>query len=231
MSTKPKAKAKRPRGAFANRIVGEGMADPATLKDNPANWRTHDQRQREAIREVLDSVGWVQRVIVNKTTGHLIDGHARRDEAVKRGEKRIPVLFVRLTAAEERRVLALFDPISAAAGVDKARLRAVLEGVSGDSAGLNAMIEDLRKRAAFETAEEEKPEVQFTEELLEEHNYVVLYFDNSVDWLHLQSVFPLAERKSLRSDGKFQQIGVGRVVRGIEFLKAMERRFGAKGKR
>jgi hypothetical protein len=54
---------------------------------------------------------------------------------------------------------------------------------------------------------------------LEEHNYVVLYFDNSVDWLHLQSVFPLAEVKSLRSKGRFQQIGIGRVVKGIEFIR------------
>lgn len=216
----------RERGAVAriaasipNRIVGEGWEKPEALKANPANWRTHAPEQREAMREMMESVGWVQRVIVNRKTGHVVDGHMRIEEAIRKKEPRVPVVYVELTEAEERRVLALFDPVATMAGIDKSRLREVLADLRGDSIGLTKLISGLREKAGVDDgAADEPPEVEFTEELLEEHNYVVLYFDNSVDWLYLQSLYPLADVKSLRSEGKFQQIGQGRVVRGVDFL-------------
>jgi len=205
---------------FADRIVGQGMANPQTLKANPANWRTHSVEQREAMREVLREVGWVQRVIVNRTTGHLLDGHLRVEEAVRAGVARIPVVFVELSEEEERRILAVLDPIGGMAGVDKKRLRALVEDMRAGTPGLDRLLAQLREKVGLKE-EPERPEVEFTEELMEEHNYLVLYFDNPVDWLNLQSVFPLKEVKSLRSEGRFQQVGVGRVVKGSEFLNAV----------
>jgi len=64
----------------------------------------------------------------------------------------------------------------------------------------------------------EKGEVEFTEELLEEHNYIVLYFDNKIDWLQLQSLYPLKRVKALNSKNNYEKIGVGRVIRGADFL-------------
>ena len=196
------------------------MVAPEALKDNPLNWRTHSEEQRDAMREVLEQVGWVQKVVANRRTGHILDGHLRVEEARKKGQK-VPVVWVDLSATEERKMLALFDPIGQMAGVDKRRLREVVADLTGESAGMSKLIESLRASAGIRSKEEERPEVPFTEELLEEHNYVVLYFDNAVDWLHLQSVYPLPEVKSLRSEGKFQQIGTGRVVKGIEFIRKL----------
>lgn len=68
-------------------------------------------------------------------------------------------------------------------------------------------------------------EVPFTEVLREEHNYIVLYFDNEVDWLQAESIFALETVQSLstRTDGKVTESsvrrGVGRVLNGA---KAME---------
>jgi len=61
--------------ALRSRIVGSGEADPAALVANPRNWRTHPAEQGAALTGVLERVGWVQQVIVNRTTGHLVDGH------------------------------------------------------------------------------------------------------------------------------------------------------------
>jgi len=204
-----------------SRIIGEEMVDPVTLRANPDNWRVHSAEQRDAIREVLNTVGWVQRVVVNKRTGNILDGHMRVEEAFRMGEPRVPVLFVDLTEAEERRMLALFDPVGGMATVDKKRLRAALEGLNAEGDGLNALVDDLRKKAGLGGGDDDddRPEVAFTEELLEEHNYVVLYFDNPVDWLYLQSCYELPKVKSLRSEGKFQQVGQARVIRGVKFLR------------
>jgi hypothetical protein len=83
--------------ALRNRIVGEGMESPADLLANPQNWRRHPREQLAALEGMLEAVGWVQRVIVNRTTGRMVDGHARVELAIKRGEAAVPVLFVELT--------------------------------------------------------------------------------------------------------------------------------------
>jgi hypothetical protein len=210
------------RGKFANRIVGTANVDPAKLKANPANWRTHDATQREAIREILGAVGWVQRVIVNKRTGHVLDGHMRVEEALKEFEPTVPVVYVDLSVAEERRVLTLLDPVGTRAGVDKAKLRALLDGAKGDGPGTAALIAALREKVGGGGDASERPEVEFTEELLETHQYVVLYTDNEIDWLNLQSRCPLEERKSLRSEGKFQQVGVARVMRWADVIRKID---------
>ena len=70
-------------------------------------------------------------------------------------------------------------------------------------------------------------EVPFSEVLREEHNYIVLYFDNEVDWLQAESLFVLETVKALstRKDGKItekqERKGVGRVIRGADALEAI----------
>jgi len=59
---------------WANRIVSHGEEAPDKLIANEANWRTHTATQRSALSGVLSEVGLVQSVVVNSTTGHLIDG-------------------------------------------------------------------------------------------------------------------------------------------------------------
>ena len=69
--------------------------------------------------------------------------------------------------------------------------------------------------------EEVKPEVEFTEVLEEENNYIVLFFDNEIDWLQAESLFDIKTVKGLstRKDGKGNPSkGVGRVLNGAEAL-------------
>jgi DNA modification methylase len=139
--------------AFADRIVGHGAVDPAKLRANPLNWRTHTKEQREAILDLLRQVGWVQRVIVNRRTGNLIDGHLRVEEALKRLERKVPVLYVDLTDEEERKVLATLDPVAGMAGIDKERLREVLAGVSTGTPGLERLLAELRGKVEVPEAD------------------------------------------------------------------------------
>lgn len=127
-----------------NRIVGDGIANPRELQANPENWRTHPARQLDALRGILASVGWVQRVIVNKNTGFILDGHARVELAAANGETEIPVVFVDLEPDEERLVLATLDPIGALAGTDTSQLEALLDSVSTDDPALQALLDELR---------------------------------------------------------------------------------------
>lgn len=87
---------------------------------------------------------------------------------------------------------------------------------------LNDLPEDLVALTGFDKddmgGEQEIPERKFAEELLEEHNYVVLYFDNEIDWLNFQSIYPL-ETQNLKGKGeKAKGSGIGRVIKGTDFI-------------
>lgn len=135
-------------GSLRSRIVGEGFEAPDQLLANPLNWRVHPKHQADALEGVLEQVGWVQRVIVNRTTGHVVDGHLRVQLALRRNEPGVPVLYVELTPNEERLILATIDPIAGLASVDQALLDQVLQGITADSDALAALLQQLRSEDA-----------------------------------------------------------------------------------
>jgi hypothetical protein len=110
--------AQKPSG-WRNRITGHGEVDPTTLLAHPFNWRTHTRAQRDALEAAIDEVGFVQSVIVNTTTGYVVDGHLRVDLAMQREEPLIAVAYVSLTEAEERLILATLDPLAGMAVTDE----------------------------------------------------------------------------------------------------------------
>ncbi len=109
-----------------NRIVGVGEEAPDQLLANPQNWRVHPTEQQDELEKVLEEIGWVQRVIVNRRTQHIVDGHLRVQLAMKRGEETVPVTYIDVSEAEEKLVLASYDPLSAMATRDNDILK-VLE--------------------------------------------------------------------------------------------------------
>lgn len=129
---------------WENRIVGWDVVAPDQLLANPKNFRRHPNIQREALRGSLNDLGWIAPVVVNRLSGHLIDGHARVEEALTKGAQ-VPVAYVELTDAEEAEALAVLDPISAMATVDKEALDALLREVKTGEAGIMAMLADLAK--------------------------------------------------------------------------------------
>jgi len=113
--------------AWENRIIGSGIENPDELNKNPKNWRVHTRLQTKSMEAILDKIGWVQEVIVNKRTGNLVDGHLRVELASKRKETEIPVKYVDLSEEEEDLVLLTYDPIGA--GIwDDVRVGKILEG-------------------------------------------------------------------------------------------------------
>jgi hypothetical protein len=61
-------------------------------------------------------------------------------------------------------------------------------------------------------------EVEFSDEILLEHNYIVLYFDNPMDWEVAKEVYGLKNVKSKESSIGSQKIGLGRVLNGKNFI-------------
>lgn len=132
---------------WKSRIVGHGEEAPDQLLANPQNWRIHPKAQQDALSGMLNEVGWVQSVIVNQTTGHLVDGHLRVSLALRDGAESVPVVYVDLTPAEEALVLASIDPIGALAATDSAILDQLLAEVTTTSGELQKLLDDLGEKA------------------------------------------------------------------------------------
>lgn len=142
--------------SWSNRIVGEGVQKASLFFAHPMNWRKHPKHQREALKAVLDGVGWVQRVLVNQRTGFVIDGHERILQALNEGDQDVPYLLVDLDEAEEKLILATLDPISALAETDQGKLAELLKGVSSDSQAVQEMLANL---AGIELPDEAKSDL------------------------------------------------------------------------
>jgi hypothetical protein len=144
----PKTATKPTATGWENRIVGYGEENPEQLLANPKNFRRHPKHQQEALGGALDTLGWIQDVLVNQTTGHVIDGHLRVELAMRHNQPTVPVKYVQLTPEEEDLALATLDPISALAITDKKQLEELLADIGDVSnEGLAALLDDLQQLA------------------------------------------------------------------------------------
>jgi len=118
---------------YKNRIIGSGEEPLDQILFNPRNWRVHPLNQQNALKGVLEEVGWVQEVIINQRTGHLVDGHLRCQLAAREGAKTIPVKYVDLSEDEEGLEYAKRDPVDAEPQIDRAaELNEKWQVVTGD---------------------------------------------------------------------------------------------------
>ncbi len=139
------------RSPWRSRITGHAEVSPAELVPNPRNWRTHPSEQQRAIAGALAEVGWVTEVIVNQTTGKVVDGHLRIELALARDERTVPVTYVELSEEEEALVLATLDPIGAMADAEATALESLLATLDPADADLRAFLDDLARQQETET--------------------------------------------------------------------------------
>jgi ParB-like chromosome segregation protein Spo0J len=128
---------------FRDRIKSLRRVRAGDLRQNPDNWRTHPESQREALRGVLEEVGLVDACIARELpdgTLELLDGHLRADMDP---EQKIPVLVVTLDDAEAKKVLATLDPLAAMAEADAAKLDSLLREIDTGSEELSKMLAEL----------------------------------------------------------------------------------------
>ena len=152
-----------------NRIVGSGEEPLDNILFNPRNWRIHPLNQQNALKGVLEEVGWVQQVIVNKRTGNLVDGHLRCQLAAREGAKTIPVVYIDVSEEEEALVLATLDPIAAMAATDKAKLDELFADIQSENENVQKMLDEIAEKEKLEYGkkplDDVEPQIDKAEEL------------------------------------------------------------------
>jgi hypothetical protein len=199
------------------------MVEVGKLKPNPENPNKHPEKQIDLLAQVIKEHGWRAPVTVSKRSGFIVRGHGRYYAALALGEKKVPVDHQDYDSDElELADLAADNRIAELAEKDEDLLTKLLRKVDDSdleieltgytSQELDRMIEKQNR------SEAQKPEVEFSEELHESSNYVVLYFDNDIDWLQALTLFDLKTVKALDSKPGFEKMGIGRVLNGSKAL-------------
>jgi DNA modification methylase len=116
------------------------------LLANPRNWRRHPKQQIDALRGLLDEVGFADALLARELEDgrlELVDGHLRRDTMP---DAILPVLVLDVTEEEAAKILLTLDPLAAMAQSDTERITALLQTVRTDSGA----VEQLLRRTAGE---------------------------------------------------------------------------------
>lgn len=195
------------------------------LKPYGRNARKHSEKDVEKIINSIKEFGFKDPVGIWGEKNTIVEGHGRVIAAKKLGMKEVPVIRLDDLTDEQRKAYGLAHNKTA-------------ELSEWDFDLVDAEIAEIEnidmEKFGFETAKEieeeveqieEEPEVEFSEILGEENNYIILQFRNEVDWLQAQTVFDIQTVKafSTRKDGKItkqmERKAVGRVLDGAKVLK------------
>lgn len=191
------------------------------LKPYKKNAKKHSKEQVEQIANSIKEFGFTQPVIIDKNN-EVVAGHGRILGAKKAGIKQVPTVCLEDLTEEQIKAYRLVDNKLNESEWDSDLLKQSLDEIA-------EMDMEIFGFAMDSLADEEleiEPEVPFTEILNEENNYIVLKFNNKIDWLNAMGMFGIEKAKAYptRKEGNKKSFsmraGIGRVLDG---QKALER--------
>lgn len=188
------------------------------------NNKEHDKEQVNMIANSIKEFGFNQPLVVD-ANNIVVVGHWRLLAAKELWLEKVPCIKLEDLSDEQIKKYRILDNKLNESDWAELNLRKDLDMLEDMNFGdLELTKEDLFPEL-FEEPEDkvkdEEPEIKFTEELGEENNYIVLFFDDSVDWLQAQSLFGLETVDALDSKEGYRRRGVGRVINGTEFMNKL----------
>jgi len=191
----------------------------SAIKRNPNNPRiVNDDKFKKLVKSIQDFPKMLEiRPIVVNDDMIVLGGNMRLKACKEAGLSEVPVIKVDDLTEEQQREFIIKDNVGFGEW-DWDLLANEWDTDLLDEWGL----EVEEKQILEDEEDDEEPDIEFTEELNETHNYMVLYFDNEIDWLNITSLFGLKTVKALDSKKGFEKKGVGRVIKGSDFLSKLD---------
>lgn len=193
------------------------------LKPYKKNAKKHNKEQVEQIANSIKEFGFTQPVIIDKHDC-VVAGHGRILGAKKAGLKQVPTVCLDELTEEQIKAYRLVDNKLNESEWDTELLKQSLdEIIEMDMEAFGFELEVME-----DVMMEVEPEVPFTEVLNEENNYIVLKFNNKIDWLNALGVFGIekVQAYSTKKNGNKKSFGtragVGRVLDGQQALERVQ---------
>jgi ParB-like chromosome segregation protein Spo0J len=190
---------------------------------DPINARKHPTRNIEAIKGSLTKFGQQKPIVIN-SKNIVIAGNGTLAAAKELGWTSINCVVSDLDDLNQMAFALADNRTSELAEWDMDILQQQLaqlelndfdvDMLSFDDLDLD--IEDDDKEDISKT-EDEKPEVTFSEKIGEKNNYVMLIFNNDVDWLSAETHFNIKKAKCERTG----IVGIGRIIDGAKYLRSI----------
>lgn len=189
----------------------------------PGNYREHDIG---AITESLQRFGQQKPIVVQESSMRIVAGNGQWLGAKALGAEEIAANVVEISDDEAEAFLVADNRTSERGRNQEDKLADLLAKVAkrGQLAGTGYDgddVDDLLARVRRSAATTVNPEIPFSTELLEEHQYVVLYFDNTLDWNMAVNVLGIGRAIAPDATDTYQRIGVGRVIAGAPVVKRL----------
>ena len=186
------------------------------VKLNPNNPRLiKDDKFTKLVQSIKDFPEMLEiRPIVVNSDMVVLGGNMRLKACKEAGLKEVPIIIADNLTEEQQREFLIKDNVSG--GEWDWSLLNEWDTEQLEEWGLDLPIDLDAIKATKDIPD--IGEIEFSEELLLEHNYIVLYFDNAMDWEVAQEVYGLKQVKSKDSSDKTKKIGIGRVLNGKNFI-------------
>lgn len=199
------------------RIENISIDDLKPYENNP---RKNDNAV-EYVKNSIKEFGFRSPIVIDKDNV-IVCGHTRYKAAKQLGLESVPCVIADDLTDEQLRSYRLADnKVAEFSEWDYSLLDEELEKLLDFDMAAFGFFDDEDEEEDEDEQEEIIPEVEFTEVLEEENNYIVLFFDNAIDWLQAETLFDLKSVKGLstRKDGTgTPSKGIGRVLNGSEAL-------------
>ena len=192
------------------------IVDIKTVKPNPSNPRyIKDHKFTQLVKSIRNFPEMLQlRPIVVDADNIVLGGNMRLKACIEAGLKEVPIIVASELTDEQQKEFIIKDNVGFGEW-DWEQLANEWEIEQLLDWGLDILnIDEIQETKDIPDI----GEVEFSEELLLEHNYIVLYFDNPLDWEVAQGIYGLKQVKSKESAVKCQKFGIGRVVNGKDFI-------------
>lgn len=193
------------------------------LKPYKKNAKKHNKEQVEQIANSIKEFGFTQPVIIDKNN-EVVAGHGRILGAKKAGLKQVPTVCLEDLTEEQIKAYRLVDNKLNESEWDNDLLKQSLEEIEEMNMEVFGFTIDKLEDESVDV----EPDVPFTEILNEENNYIVLKFNNKIDWINALGVFGLKQVKvyPTKKGGKkdsLKRMGVGRVLDGVKALEGLNK--------
>ena len=206
-----------------HKVVTMKLSDLKAAEYNP---RKITRKALEGLQNSLKEFGAVQPIVWNKKTKQVVGGHQRIVALRAIGETEAPVVVVELSEEKEK-VLNITLNNTKIEGEFTDTLDDLLKEIQAATPDLYRSLRMDTLQRGQKKVKEEPGEIEFTEELLESMNYLVLYTTNEIDWLHVQTIAEIKTVKALDSKPGFVRTGVGRIMKATDFIDRVKGRSNA----
>lgn len=155
---------------------------------------------------------------------YVVEGHGRILAAKKAGLKQVPTICLDDMTEEQIKAWRLIENRTAESSYDETLINEEINELL--KSDIDMEVFGFSIDALEDETIEVEPDVPFTEILNEENNYIVLKFNNKIDWLNVMGLFGIEKAKAYptKKEGNKKSFGmragVGRVLDG---QKALER--------